>query len=154
VTEDEGEDLIEQLVEDAEATRKKELRGWLERCRELYYEPENRYRAARCLSALMDKYGDDPLAVEGYLLIGILRMDFALDHRAADVKFTEFLQRAPDHPRAELAMYRLWLSSTEEGRIAEALERGHAYLKRYPNGRYVGRILQRFPELYWKAREP
>jgi hypothetical protein len=100
----------------------------------------------------MDTYGDDPRAVEGYLLVGILRMDYALDHRAADAAFGEFLRRAPGHPRAELAMYRLWLSSTEEGRIAQALERGQRYLERYPNGKYVGKILQRFPELYWKTR--
>jgi hypothetical protein len=152
VRDDEGEYLIEQLVRDAEATRRKELSDWLELCRELYYSPETRYRSARCLSGFMDRYGDDPRAVEGYLLVGILRMDYALDHRAADVAFGEFLRRAPGHPRAELAMYRLWLSSTEEGRIAQALERGQRYLERYPNGKYVGKILQRFPELYWKTR--
>jgi len=152
VSDDEGEDLIEQLVRDAEVARSKELSDWLERCRELYYSPETRYRSARCLSGFMDTYGDDPRAVEGYLLVGILRMDYALDHRAADMAFAEFLRRAPGHPRAELAMYRLWLSSTEEGRIAQALERGQRYLERYPNGKYVGKILQRFPELYWKTR--
>jgi hypothetical protein len=44
-------------------------------------------------------------------------------------------------------MYRLWLAATEDGRITEALTRARAYLDRYPNGSFVGKILQRFPEL-------
>jgi hypothetical protein len=145
--EDEGEDLIERLVKDAESTRRKELRGSLETCRGLYESHETRYLAAKCLSNFIDKYGEDPLAVEGYLLVGMLRMDYALDYEAAEVAFQTFLRRAPNHPSAEFALYRMWLASTENGRISEALERGRKYLARHPNGRYVGKILQRFPEL-------
>jgi hypothetical protein len=147
LVEDEGEDLIERLVKDAESTRRKELRGSLETCRGLYDSHETRYLAAKCLSTFIDKYGDDPLAVEGYLLVGMLRMDYALDYEAAEVAFQTFLRRAPNHPSAEFALYRMWLAATENGRISEALERGKKYLARHPNGRYVGKILQRFPEL-------
>ncbi len=144
---DEGEDLIERLVRDAELTRRKELRGSLEKCRALYESHETRYLAAKCLSTFIDKYGEDPLAVEGYLLVGMLRMDYALDYDAAEVAFQTFLRRAPNHPSAELALYRMWLASTENGHISEAIDRGEKYLARYPNGKYVGKILQRFPEL-------
>jgi hypothetical protein len=145
--EDEGSDLLERLMYDAEVTRRKELRGALETCRDLYTSHETRYRAARCLSNFIDKHGDDPLAVEGYLLVGMLRMDYALDYTAAEVAFQTFLRRAPNHPSAEFALYRMWLASTEKGRISEALQRGRKYLSRYPNGKYVGKVLQRFPEL-------
>ncbi len=144
---DDGRDLIEQLVKDAEALRRNELTAALERCREYYNAAETRYLAGGCLSRFVQRYGDDPFAVEGFLLVGILRMDFALDYSAAEVSFQEFLSRAPDHPSAELAVYRLWLAATEDGRITTALERGRVYLRRYPNGRHVGKILQRFPEL-------
>jgi hypothetical protein len=147
LVEDEGEDLIERLVKDAESTRRKELRATLETCRGLYDSHDTRYLAAKCLSNFIDKYGEDPLAVEGYLLVGMLRMDYALDYEAAEVAFQTFLRRAPNHPSAEFALYRMWLASTENGRISEALERGRKYLARHPNGRYVGKILQRFPEL-------
>jgi hypothetical protein len=147
LVDDEGEDLIERLVKDAESTRRKELRGSLETCRGLYESHETRYLAAKCLATFIDKYGEDPLAVEGYLLVGMLRMDYALDYEAAEVAFQTFLKRAPNHPSAEFALYRMWLASTENGRISEALERGRKYLARHPNGRYVGKILQRFPEL-------
>jgi hypothetical protein len=144
---DEGEDLIERLVRDAELTRRKELRGSLEKCRAFYESHDTRYLAAKCLSTFIDKYGEDPLAVEGYLLVGMLRMDYALDYDAAEVAFQTFLRRAPNHPSAELALYRMWLASTENGHISEAIDRGTKYLVRYPNGKYVGKILQRFPEL-------
>ncbi|HWB74272.1 MAG TPA: FecR domain-containing protein [Nannocystaceae bacterium] len=144
---DEGEDLLERLVRDAELTRRKELRGSLEKCRALYESHDTRYLAAKCLSTFIDKYGEDPLAVEGYLLVGMLRMDYALDYDAAEVAFQTFLRRAPNHPSAELALYRMWLASTENGHISEAIDRGKKYLVRYPNGKYVGKILQRFPEL-------
>lgn len=144
---DESEDLIDSLMRDAEATRRKELRGALESCRALLSNPDTRYRAAKCLSRFISKYGDDAAAVEGYLLVGMLRMDYALDYRAAEVAFQTFLHRAPDHTKAELALYRMWLSSVEDGRISQALERGRKYLHRHPNGAYVGKILQRFPEL-------
>jgi hypothetical protein len=144
---DEGEDLIERLVRDAELTRRKELRGSLEKCRGLYESHETRYLAAKCISTFIDKYGEDPLAVEGFLLVGMLRMDYALDYDAAEVAFQTFLRRAPNHPSAELALYRMWLASTENGHINEAIDRGRKYLVRYPNGKYVGKILQRFPEL-------
>ena len=145
--EDEGEDLIEQLIRDAEATRRKELRAMLHQCRRLYQSEGSRYKAGSCLAKFMQKYGEDPLAVEGFLLIGILRMDFALDYRAAEVAFLNFLRRAPHHPSAELAVYRMWLAATEDGRISLAIKRGRMYLERYPNGKYVGKLLQRFPEL-------
>jgi hypothetical protein len=144
---DEGDELIARLVRDAELTRRKELRGALATCRELYESVETRYLAAKCLSTFIEKYGDDPLAVEGYLLVGILRMDYALDYDAAEVAFQTFLRRAPNHASAEVALYRMWLASTENGRISEALDRGRKYLSRYPNGKFVGKVLQRFPEL-------
>jgi TolA-binding protein len=132
-------------MRDVEASRRQELGARLERCRTLY--EEDRYRAAECLASFLRKYGRSPLAAEGYMLVGILRMDYALDYRAADMAFQEFLRRSPRHPRAELAMYRLWLSATEDGRIGQAIERGRQYLERFPQGRYVGKIIQRFPEL-------
>ncbi|RMG95832.1 MAG: hypothetical protein D6705_12745 [Deltaproteobacteria bacterium] len=145
--EDDGAELLAELMEDAARSRRAEIRRTLDGCREYYADPDERYRAAACLARFLKRYGTSPLAVEGYLLVGMLRMDYALDFDAADIAFEEFLRRAPDHPRAELARYRLWLSAVEDGRISQALERGRAYLRRYPNGRYVGRILQRFPEL-------
>jgi ferric-dicitrate binding protein FerR (iron transport regulator) len=145
---DEAGDLIDRLMEDVKVTRGKELRATLDGCRDLYASQRTRYRAARCLSDFISRYGNEPAAVEGYLLVGILRMDYALDYRAADNAFEEFLRRAPrNHPSAEMAMYRLWLSATEDGRISEALLRGRRYLKRFPDGKYVGKILQRFDEL-------
>jgi len=145
---DEAGDLIERLRKDVEVTRGKELKATLDGCRDLYASQRTRYRAARCLSDFISQYGNEPAAVEGYLLVGILRMDYALDYRAADNAFEEFLRRAPkNHPSAEMAMYRLWLSATEDGRISEALTRGRRYLKRFPNGKYVGKLLQRFDEL-------
>lgn len=145
---DEAGDLIERLMKDVKVTRGKELQATLDGCRDLYASQRTRYRAARCLSDFISRYGNEPAAVEGYLLVGILRMDYALDYRAADNAFEEFLRRAPrNHPSAEMAMYRLWLSATEDGRISEALNRGRRYLKRFPDGKYVGKILQRFDEL-------
>lgn len=145
---DEAGDLIERLMKDVQVTRGKELKATLDGCRELYASQRTRYRAARCLSDFISQYGNEPAAVEGYLLVGILRMDYALDYRAADNAFEEFLRRAPkNHPSAEMAMYRLWLSATEDGRISEALVRGRRYLRRFPDGKYVGKILQRFDEL-------
>lgn len=148
VVDGEARDLIEHLMEDVKKTRGEELRATLDTCRTLYDSQRTRYRAARCLSSFISKYGNEPAAVEGYLLVGILRMDYALDYRAADNAFEEFLRRAPrGHSSKEVAMYRLWLSATEDGRISEALTRGRRYLKRFPNGKYVGKILQRFEEL-------
>lgn len=144
---DEGDDMIEHLMRDAEATRRKEMRAALETCRSHYNSPERRYRAAKCLSRFISKYGDDPAAAEGFLLVGMLRMDYALDYRAAEKAFETFLRRAPSHTYAELAHYRMWLSAVEDGRISVALRRAHDYLERYPNGKYVGKVLQRFPEL-------
>ncbi len=148
VVDDEAGDLIEHLMEDVKKTRGQELRAALNTCRNLYASQQTRYRAARCLSDFISRYGDEPAAVEGYLLVGILRMDYALDYRAADNAFEEFLRRAPkSHASTEMAMYRLWLSATEDGRITEALSRGRRYLKRFPNGKYVGKVLLRFEEL-------
>ncbi len=148
VVDDEAGDLIDRLMQDVQETRGKELEAALDNCRTLHGSQRTRYRAARCLSTFISTYGDDPAAVEGYLLVGMLRMDYALDYRAADNAFEEFLRRAArNHPSAEMATYRLWLSATEDGRITEALQRGRRYLKRFPNGKYVGKVLQRFGEL-------
>lgn len=148
VVDDETGDLIERLMVEVKETRGKELRAALDNCRTLYASQRTRFRAARCLSSFISEYGEEPAAVEGYLLVGILRMDYALDYRAADNAFEEFLRRAPrSHHSVEMAMYRLWLSATEDGRISEALHRGRRYLDRFPNGKYVGKILQRFDEL-------
>ena len=148
VVDDEAGDLIDRLMVEVKETRGKELRAALDNCRKLYASQQTRFRAARCLSSFISEYGDEPAAVEGYLLVGILRMDYALDYRAADNAFEEFLRRAPrNHHSVEMAMYRLWLSATEDGRITEALHRGRRYLDRFPHGKYVGKILQRFEEL-------
>jgi hypothetical protein len=74
-------------------------------------------------------------------------MDYALDYKAAEVALSTFLRRAPGDPNAETAVYRMWLSAVEDGRISVALARGRQYLQRYGDGRYVGKILERFPEL-------
>jgi outer membrane protein assembly factor BamD (BamD/ComL family) len=95
----------------------------------------------------MAEHGDDADVVEGHLLIGILRMDYANDYPAAKLAFERFLERAPGHPDAELARYRLWLANTERGAIHEAIDCGREYLRRYPTGKYAGKILQRFPKL-------
>ena len=54
-----------------------EVHRELERCRELYAAAGTRFLAAHCLSKFLHKFGDNPNAVEGRLLLGILRMDFA-----------------------------------------------------------------------------
>lgn len=145
--EDEGDELLEALMVDAAAARRKELRAALESCKGLYQSHETRYRAARCFSNFLGKYDAHPAAAEAWALLGILRMDYALDYRAAEVALKNYLSRAPNGPHAEIATYRMWLSATEDGRIREALTRGREYLERYPNGRFVGKVLQRFPEL-------
>lgn len=144
---DEGADLITDLVAQAERDRRHAVQAALEHCRSLYMDAETRPRAPRCLERFMREYAREPEAVEGLLLIGMLRMDYAHDYQAATLKFEAFLRRAPNHPRAELAMYKLTLAAIESGQIGRAVQRGQAYLDRYPNGRYVGHILQRFPEL-------
>lgn len=144
---DEGADLIAGLVEQAKADRRHAMQAALERCRGLYVDVETRYASAGCLEKFMRRYRNEPGGAEGLLLIGMLRMDFAQDYQAATLHFEEFLRRAPDHPRAELAMYKLTLAAIESGQIGLGMRRGRAYLGRYPNGHYVGHILQRFPEL-------
>lgn len=144
---DEGDDLLETLLAEAQRTREARMTAELSHCRELYASTRTRFRAAACLTKFMREYGDEPGAVEGLLLIGILRMDFAHDYQTANLYFEEFLHRAPNHAKAELATYKRWLASTESGKIPEALERGRDYLHHYPGGRYVGRVLARFPEL-------
>jgi hypothetical protein len=144
---DEGDDLLETLIAETQRQRQAKLTANLQRCRELYASAETRFRAAACLTQFMREYGEEPGAVEGLLLIGILRMDFAHDYQAANLYFEEFLRRAPEHEKSELATYKRWLASTESGKIPEAIERGRAYLREYPSGRYVGRVLARFPEL-------
>ncbi|MFO7566828.1 MAG: FecR domain-containing protein [Enhygromyxa sp.] len=147
---DDGEEATRRLIRGyarAERERKVALEGRLERCRELQSEPETRFRAARCLGDFMRDFGDQPEAVEGLLMLGTLRMDFAHDYQSATRNFEEFLRRAPNHPKAELARYKLMLAAIEAGYIDRAIQRGRAYLHQYPDGEYVGRVLQRFPEL-------
>ncbi|HVI02556.1 MAG TPA: tetratricopeptide repeat protein, partial [Enhygromyxa sp.] len=127
--------------------RKVAVESRLERCRALQDEPETRFRAARCLGDFMRDFGDQPEAVEGLLMLGTLRMDFAHDYQSATRNFEEFLRRAPKHPKAELARYKLVLAAIEAGYIDHAIQRARAYLHQYPDGEYVGRVLQRFPEL-------
>lgn len=95
----------------------------------------------------MNRHGNERGVAEGWLLYGILRMDYASDYTVATSAFRKFLARAPGHPEAELALYRLWLASTETGEFVEAERRGREYLRRYPNGRFVGKILKRYPDL-------
>jgi len=144
---DDGQDLIDKLVRDTQETRREEGRAALEHCKSLYQSPQSRYLSARCLTRFMAAHGDDDDLVEGHLLIGILRMDYASDYAAAKLAFERFLERAPSHPEAELVRYRLWLASIEQGDIPGAVERGREYLRRYPNGKYAGKVLQRFPKL-------
>ena len=143
---DDGQALIDKLVRDTRISRRDQLMASLARCQRLYESAETRYLSARCLTRFMRDHGDDDIA-EGHLLIGILRMDFANDYPAAKQAFSKFLARAPSHPDAELARYRLWLASTENGDIHEAIGHGRDYLRRYPDGKYAGKILQRFPRL-------
>ena len=144
---DDGQALIDKLVRDAQETRREEGRAALDRCKSLYQSAQTRYMSARCLTQFMAQHGEDDDLVEGHLLIGILRMDFANDYPAAKLAFERFLERAPSHPEAELARYRLWLADIEHGDVPGAVERGREYLRRYPNGKYAGKILQRFPKL-------
>ena len=148
VSDDDGEELLFELMQrDFERTRRKELRAKLRRCGDYYQSPETRYMAARCITEFMNRHGDEADVAEGWLLYGILRMDYANDYRVAMSAFRKFLAASPNHHEAELARYRLWLASTESGQIADAELRGREYLRRYPNGKYVGKILQRFPTL-------
>ncbi len=144
---DDGQTLLDKLVRDAAETRLEEGRAALELCKTLYQSAQTRYLSARCLTQFMARHGDNDGLVEGHLLVGILRMDFANDYVAAELAFERFLERAPAHPEAELARYRLWLASIEDGDVNGAIDRGREYLRRYPNGKYTGKILQRFPRL-------
>ncbi len=134
-------------VSDAERERKALVELALDNCRELYLDVDTRFRAARCLADFMRRHGHEPEAVEALLMFGILRMDFAQDYESATRNFEEFLRRAPDHPQAELARFNLVLAAIESGKIERALAGARAYLNHYPDGQFVGRILQRFPEL-------
>ncbi len=142
-----SEDLIAELLNDMALSRRQEINRSLDVCRDLIASPENRFRAANCLTGFMDKYGELPESVEGLLLIGMLRMDFAHDYQSATIYFERFLRRAPEHQHAQLAMYKLVLASIESGRVSEGHARGRIYLERFPDGRYVGLILQRLPAL-------
>ncbi|MEZ4380492.1 MAG: FecR domain-containing protein [Nannocystaceae bacterium] len=144
---DDGQALLEMLVRDAEKTRAETIRRSLSRCEELYLSPDSRYRSSQCLRGFIDEHGGDARAAEAHLLIGIQRMDYAGDHQAAMDAFRKFIERAPDHPEAELARYRLWLAATEKGDIQEAKRLGRAYLHSHPRGRYVGQIIKRFHDL-------
>jgi tetratricopeptide (TPR) repeat protein len=144
---DDGAGLLDLIAAEVEQSRKSEVAAALEACRSLYASPETRFRAAACLTKFQSEFGDEPGAEEGLLLIGILRMDFAQDHQAAIRYFERFLKRSPEGPLAELAHYRIFLAATERGIVSDALRKGREYLERYPEGRYVGRVIQRFPEL-------
>ena len=144
---DDGQSLLDKLVRDAAEARLEQARAALERCKTLYQSAQTRYLSARCLTGFMAAHGDDQDLVEGHLLIGILRMDFANDYTAARLAFQRFIERAPGHPEAELARYRLWLASIEDGDVRGAIDHGREYLRRYPNGKYAGKVLQRFPRL-------
>lgn len=144
---DDGQALIDKLVRDTHEVRREKGRAALERCKDLYSSAQTRYLSARCLTRFLAEHGDDDDLVEGHLLVGILRMDFANDYPAATLAFERFLERAPTHPEAELARYRLWLAGIENGDIHAAIDRGREYLRLYPNGKYAGKILQRFPRL-------
>lgn len=144
---DDGQSLVDKLVHDQSALRRERSIAALEWCKELYQSAQTRYLSARCFTDFMAEHGDDADVVEGHLLIGILRMDYANDYPAAKLAFERFLERAPGHPDAELARYRLWLANTERGAIHEAIDCGREYLRRYPTGKYAGKILQRFPKL-------
>ncbi len=141
---DDGKALIEKLVRDSKASRREQIMASLAHCQDLYESPETRYLSARCLTQFMAEHDD---VVEGHLVIGILRMDYANDYPAAKKAFQTFIDRAPEHPDAEVARYRLWLASTENGDIHEAIQQGRHYLRRYPDGKYAGKVLQRFPQL-------
>ena len=145
--ENDGDDIIADLMEGAATARRKELLAALANCRDLYSANETRYLAATCIGKFLKEYDDHPLAAEAYLLRGMLRMDYALDYKTAEMDFKTYLRRAPNGRQIEKAQYRLWLAATEDGRISVALERARSYLDAYPNGRFVGKIIQRFPEL-------
>ncbi len=145
--ENDGDDIIADLMKGAATARRKELLAALANCRDLYATNDTRYLAATCIGKFLKEYDDHPLAAEAYLLRGMLRMDYALDYKTAEVDLKTYLRRAPNGRQVEKAYYRLWLSATEDGRISVALERAGAYLDAYPNGRFVGKIIQRFPEL-------
>ena len=134
-------------LDEAERERHIQVKTYLERCRALSREAETRFRAARCLGDFMKRHGREPEAVEGLMLLGTLRMDFAHDYQSATLNFEEFLRRAPEHPQAELARYKLVLAAIDAGYIDGARQRARSYLREHPDGEYVGRILQRFPEL-------
>lgn len=145
--ENDGDDIIADLMEGAATARRKELLAALANCRDLYSANETRYLAATCIGKFLGEYDDHPLAAEAYLLRGMLRMDYALDYKTAEMDLKTYLRRAPNGRQVEKAHYRMWLSATEDGRISVALKRARAYLDAYPNGRFVGKIIQRFPEL-------
>ncbi|NVB39057.1 FecR domain-containing protein [Pseudenhygromyxa sp. WMMC2535] len=138
--------LLVDLAE-RERERKQTIERALERCRSLYEDSVTRFRAERCLSDFMKAHGREPEAVEGLLLLGTLRMDFGHDHQSAIRSFEEFLRRAPGHPKAELARYKLTLAAIDAGYIEQGRKSARAYLHHHPDGQHVGRILQRFPEL-------
>jgi len=145
--ENDGDDIIADLVQGAATARRKELVAALGNCRDLYAANETRYLAATCIGRFLKRYDDHPLAAEAYLLRGMLRMDYALDYKTAEMDLKTYLRRVPNGRQVEKAHYRLWLAATEDGRISVALDRARDYLDAYPNGRFVGKILQRFPEL-------
>lgn len=145
--ENDGDDIIADLMEGAATARRKELLAALANCRDLYSANETRYLAATCIGKFLKEYDDHPLAAEAYLLRGMLRMDYALDYKTAEMDLKTYLRRAPNGRQVEKAHYRLWLAATEDGRISVALKRARSYLDAYPQGRFVGKIIQRFPEL-------
>lgn len=146
----EGGDVLDELlaVADEEPVERSPMKQALHRCQDLYDDPDTRYRASACLTHFFREHRGEPGAYEALLLIGILRMDYAHDYTAATHDLEAFLAKAPaNHAKAELAYFRLWLAATEDGDIPDAMSRGREYLERYPQGKFVGRLLRRMPEL-------
>lgn len=147
----EGGDVLDELLAAADeepTVQRSPMKRALHRCQDLYDDPETRYRASACLTHFFREHRGEPGAYEALVLIGILRMDYAHDYTAATHDLEAFLAKAPDdHPKAELAYFRLWLAATEDGDIPDAISRGRTYLDRYPQGEFVGRLLRRMPEL-------
>lgn len=147
----EGGDVLDELLaaaDDEQIVERSPMKRALHRCQDLYDDPETRYRASACLTHFFREHRGEPGAYEALVLIGILRMDYAHDYTAATHDLEAFLAKAPsDHPKAELAYFRLWLAATEDGDIPDAISRGRTYLNRYPQGEFVGRLLRRMPEL-------
>jgi len=144
--------LLERAIVSAHASKNHKIAREVEsarvQCADLYDSPRTRFLAADCLNRFLVKYRNAPQSIEGLLLLGILRMDFARDYQQAIRAFESFLEQAPKHPRAEMAAYRRVLAHIESGSTTKATHLARQYLESYPNGAHVGHILLRFPKLH------